>query len=123
MIFLQKSTVKYEISHTISRPFAVLCVFGWSILNPSLSQRYCWAVRLLASLSVRGHWKLPDSKRLYSSTNPLPSQYSYLSLVQMIISPFTVNTPCVFLIAGDAGGIKQADSIFLLSILPRFVIL
>ena len=43
-----------------------------------MSQRYCCGVSALASLSFRGHWKLPDSSRLYSSTNPLPSQYRAL---------------------------------------------
>ena len=52
--------------------------FGCPTLNSYISQRYCWAVRLLASLSFRGHWKEPDSRCLYSSTNPLPSQYNVL---------------------------------------------
>lgn len=37
-------------------------------------------VNNLASYSLRGHWNLPDSSRLYSSRNPLLSQYSALIL-------------------------------------------
>lgn len=55
--------------------FAALCAFGCSTFRPSMSQRYCCGVRSLASVSLRGHWKLPDSRRLYSSRNPSPSQY------------------------------------------------
>lgn len=50
--------------YTISNPLICLCAFGWSMLSPSMSQRYCCMVRALASLSFRGHWKMPDSKRL-----------------------------------------------------------
>lgn len=64
--------------YTISSPLTGLCALGWSMLNPSMSHRYCCGVSARASLSLRGHWKLPDSKRLYSSTKPLPSQYSAL---------------------------------------------
>ena len=61
-------------------PVISLCAFGCSILSPSISHRYCCGVIALASLSFRGHWKTPDSSRLYNSTNPLPSQYSALIL-------------------------------------------
>ena len=71
------TTVIFRI-HTISSPLTGLCALGWSILNPSMSQRYCRGVSARASLSLRGHWKLPLSNRLYSSTKPLPSQYSAL---------------------------------------------
>ena len=37
-----------------------------------MSQRYCCGVNSLASSSLRGHWKLPDSRRLYSSRNHRP---------------------------------------------------
>ena len=50
--------------YTISNPLICLWAFGWSILSPSMSQRYCCMVRALASLSFRGHWKMPDSRRL-----------------------------------------------------------
>ena len=42
----------------------VRCAFGCWILNPSINQRYCWAVMPSASLSLRGHWNLPFSSRL-----------------------------------------------------------
>ena len=71
------TTVIFRI-HTISSPLTGLCALGWSMLNPSMSHRYCWGVSARASLSLRGHWKLPLSNRLYSSTKPLPSQYSAL---------------------------------------------
>lgn len=50
------------------------------MLSPSINQRYCWGVIARASASLRGHWKLPFSSRLYSSTNPSPSKYSVLIL-------------------------------------------
>ena len=71
------STAFSEI-YTISSPLTGLCALGWSMLNPSMSQRYCWGVSARASLSLRGHWKLPLSNRLCSSTKPLPSQYRAL---------------------------------------------
>ena len=45
----------------------------------SISHRYCCAVSCRASPPFLGHWKLPLSSRLYTSTNPSPSQYSPLS--------------------------------------------
>lgn len=51
---------------------------GCSMLGPSISQRYCCAVSCRASASLRGHWNDSDSRRLYSSTNTFPSQYSAL---------------------------------------------
>ena len=58
---VQKNTFPSQI---ISSPPICLCAFGWSMFNPSMSQRYCCIVSALASLSFRGHWKLPDSSRL-----------------------------------------------------------
>lgn len=58
--------------------FTALCALGCSMLSPSISQRYCCAVSCRASASLRGHWNDPDSRRLYSSTNPFLSQYSAL---------------------------------------------
>ena len=46
---------------------------GCSIFNPSSSQRVCCGVSSNASVSLRGHWNLPLSSRLYKSRNPSPS--------------------------------------------------
>ena len=54
-------------------PLTALCAFGCSTFSPSISQRYCSGVSRLASASLRGYWKLPDSRRLYSSRKPSPS--------------------------------------------------
>ena len=43
-----------------------------------VDRRGCCAVSFRTSSPFRGHWKLPLSNRLYSSTKPLPSQYSAL---------------------------------------------
>lgn len=59
-------------------PAIGLCALGWSICRPSISQRHCCAVSFRTSSPFPGHWKLPFSNRLYSSTKPLPSQYSAL---------------------------------------------
>ena len=64
--------------YTILSPVTALCAFGWSTFSPSMSQRYCCGVSSRASVSLRGHWNTPFSNRLYSSTNPFPSQYSAL---------------------------------------------
>lgn len=40
-IFLPESTEKLIIFQTISKVFTALCALGWSMLNPSMSQRYC----------------------------------------------------------------------------------
>lgn len=47
----------------------------------------------------------------------------YRSLEQITSRPFTVRAPHVLRIAGEAGGIKQAESITSLEIFPRFVML
>lgn len=51
---------------------------GCSIFKPSRSQRVCCGVSSNASVSLRGHWNLPLSSRLYKSRNPSPSQRSPL---------------------------------------------
>lgn len=56
-------------------PDTGLCAFGCSTLSPSISHRYCCAVSCRASSPFLGHWKLPLSSRLYTSTKPSPSQY------------------------------------------------
>ena len=53
----------------------------------------------------------------------MPALAIYRSLVQIYILSFTVRTPDVFFMAGDAGGIKKAAEMLLLSIRPRFVML
>ena len=40
-IFLPESTEKLIIFQTISKVFTALCALGWSMLTPSMSQRYC----------------------------------------------------------------------------------
>ena|GEM_PF-4787628 len=49
---------------------------GCSIFKPSRSQRVCCGVSSKASVSLRGHWNLPLSSRLYKSRNPSPSHRS-----------------------------------------------
>ncbi len=49
---------------------------GCSIFKPSRSQRICCGVSSSASVSLRGHWNLPLSSRLYKSRNPSPSHRS-----------------------------------------------
>ena len=49
--------------------------------------------------------------------------FSHRSLVHILILPFSVSTPHVFFIAGEAGGIKYASSMTSLSVFPRFVML
>ena len=51
---------------------------GCSIFKPSSSHRVCCGVSSNASVSLRGHWNLPLSRRLYKSRNPSPSQRSPL---------------------------------------------
>lgn len=51
---------------------------GCSIFKPSRSQRVCCGVSSNASVSLRGHWNLPLSSRLYKSRDPSPSQRSPL---------------------------------------------
>ena len=51
---------------------------GCYIFKPSRSQRVCCGVSSNASVSLRGHWNLPLSRRLYKSRNPSPSQRSPL---------------------------------------------
>ena len=51
---------------------------GCSIFKPPRSQRVCCGVISNASVSLRGHWNLPLSSRLYKSRNPSPSQRSPL---------------------------------------------
>ena len=51
---------------------------GCSIFKPSRSQRVCCGVSSNSSVSLRGHWNLPLSSRLYKSRNPSPSQRSPL---------------------------------------------
>ena len=51
---------------------------GCSIFKPSSSQRVCCGVSSKASVSLRGHWNLPLSSRLYKSRNPSPSHRSPL---------------------------------------------
>ena len=88
-LFLYVSWQYYTINRTkctesarnpqiFSSPWTGLCAFGCSTFRPSMSRRYCWGVSSLASASLRGHWKLPPSRSLYSSRNPSPSQYSPL---------------------------------------------
>lgn len=78
-IFPPESTEKLIIFQTISKVFTALCALGWSMLNSSMSQRYCWGVRALASVSGRGHWKEPDSNRLYRDKMP---RWSWCSSAQ-----------------------------------------
>ena len=47
--------------------------FLGSIVRPSISHLNCFCVRLLTSLSVRGHTNFPCSRRLYSRRKPSPS--------------------------------------------------
>lgn len=61
------------------RPDTALCAFGCSTLSPSIGHRYCCGVSCRASSPFLGHWNLPLSSRLYSSTNPPFAQYSPLS--------------------------------------------
>lgn len=46
---------------------------GCSIFKPSRSHRVCCGVSSKASVSLRGHWNLPLSRRLYKSRNPSSS--------------------------------------------------
>ena len=48
----------------------------WSIERPSISHLNSCHVTGLHSESLRGHWNLPFSRRLYRRTNPSPSQRS-----------------------------------------------
>ena len=49
---------------------------GCYIFKPSRSQRVCCGVSSFASVSLRDHWNLPLSSRLYKSRNPSPSHSS-----------------------------------------------
>ena len=57
---------------------------GCSIFKPSSSQRVCCGVSSNASVSLRGHWNLPLSRRLYKSRNPSPSHRSPLMRSQRL---------------------------------------
>ena len=46
--------------------------FLGSMVRPSISHLNCFCVRLLTSLSVRGHTNFPCSRRLYSRRKPSP---------------------------------------------------
>ena len=50
------------------------------MFSPSRSHLVCCGVSNFASVSLRGHWNLPLSKRLYKSRNPSPSHSSPLIL-------------------------------------------
>lgn len=57
---------------------------GCSIFKPSRSHRVCCGVSSSASVSLRGHWNLPLSRRLYKSRNPSPSHRSPLMRSQRL---------------------------------------
>ena len=57
---------------------------GCSIFKPSRSHRVCCGVSSKASVSLRGHWNLPLSSRLYKSRNPSPSHRSPLMRSQRL---------------------------------------
>ena len=57
---------------------------GCSIFKPSRSHRVCCGVSSKASVSLRGHWNLPLSRRLYKSRNPSPSHRSPLMRSQRL---------------------------------------
>ena len=57
---------------------------GCSIFKPSRSHRVCCGVSSNASVSLRGHWNLPLSRRLYKSRNPSPSHRSPLMRSQRL---------------------------------------
>ena len=59
--------------------------FGCSMDSPSRSQRYSCLVRGRTSDEVLGHWNLPDSRRLYKSTNPVLSKYNALILSALLL--------------------------------------
>ncbi len=62
----------------ITLGFPSFIALGCSIFKPSRSQRVCCGVSSNASVSLRGHWNLPLSSRLYKSRNPSPSHRSPL---------------------------------------------
>ena len=57
---------------------------GCSLFKPSRSHRVCCGVSSKASVSLRGHWNLPLSRRLYKSRNPSPSHRSPLMRSQRL---------------------------------------
>lgn len=57
---------------------------GCSIFKPSRSHRVCCGVSSKASVSLRGHWNFPLSRRLYKSRNPSPSHRSPLMRSQRL---------------------------------------
>ena len=57
---------------------------GCSIFKPSRSQRVFCGVSSKATVSLRGHWNLPLSRRLYKSRNPSPSHRSPLMRSQRL---------------------------------------
>ena len=76
----KKAEVTPFFCYIMLNPHAGLCAFGCSIFSPSMSQRYCCGVMAFASCAVLGHWYTPCSRRLYTRTNPSPSQYRPLIL-------------------------------------------
>ena len=69
-----KSSNIAEFLQYITLRFPSRIALGCSIFKPSRSQRVCCGVSNNASVSLRGHWNLPLSRRLYKSRNPSPSQ-------------------------------------------------
>lgn len=57
---------------------------GCSIFKPSSNQHVCCGVSSKASVSLRDHWNLPLSSRLYKSRNPSPSHRSPLMRSQRL---------------------------------------
>lgn len=80
-IYAEKHRIIYVILnyfrtfHRLVRPWLVYT-------RPSMRQRYCCGVKALTSLSYRGHWKLQDSSRLYSSTRTVSLPVQLLDAIQ-----------------------------------------